>query len=200
MLHVSPVFNERIAHAPGARQHRAQWRNAQARAAFSALGRGACTTEGCGALRAFDGQPQCGKCRRRAPVRELSEGDVVPRNSSRPEAADNGSQQAPADPPGDARMEPRVLHDLPPDFLQRGRKLPAQTMLQIPAQFRQAICSLTAGLIEGSNAGDESAAVLEQARTKLLLAHLPKAAARRWRCARGSICGALGFPRTSSPY
>ena len=47
-------------------------------------------------------------------------------------------------------------------------------MLRIPAQFREAICSLTAELIEGSNAGDESAAVLEQARTKLLLAHLPK--------------------------
>ena len=60
--------------------------NAQARAAFSALGRGSCTTEGCGALRAFDGQPQCRKCRRRAPVRELSEGDVAPGNSSRPEA------------------------------------------------------------------------------------------------------------------
>ena len=71
-------------------------------------------------------------------------------------------------------MEPRVPHDLPPDFLQRVRKLPAQTMLRIPAQFREAICSLTAELIEGSNAGDESAAVLEQARTKLLLAHLPK--------------------------
>ena len=151
--------------------------NAQARAAFSALGRGACTTEGCGALRAFDGQPQCRKCRRRAPVRELSEGDVAPGNSSRPEApsqAGNGSQQAPADSSGDARMVPRVLHDLPPDFLQRVRKLPAQTMLWIPAQFREAICSLTAELIEGSNAGDESAAVSEQARTKLLLAHLPK--------------------------
>jgi len=100
---------------------------------------------------------------------------VVPANSSRytaspqppPTVPDEGSpllEQPPAP----------VAHSLPPDFLVRVRRLPAQTMLRIPKMFREQLCLLTAECVEGCNAGDATAADLEQARSKLLLAHLPK--------------------------
>ena len=69
---------------------------------------------------------------------------------------------------------PRAAHELPLDFLARVQGLSPQTMERIPGRFREQLCLATAELVEGCNAGDESASVLERARSKLLLAHLPK--------------------------
>ena len=115
------------------------------------------------------------ECKRRAPVRALAEGDVVPAQSSRPAAQERAEETLPATAVQTDGLgaEQRARHDLPSDFLARVRLLPAQTMLRIPAQFRETLCALTAELLEGSNAGDQSMAVLEQARSKLLLGHLP---------------------------
>jgi hypothetical protein len=162
-------------------QHSGEAIGAQARVAFSALGRGMCCTEGCGALRDLT-VARCRKCRRNAAVRALAENDVVPANSSRAEtplsqqasaadevAAADAANAAEAPPP-----VPVVEHELPADFLSRVQGLSSQTILHIPRQFRQQLCSITASCVEGCNAGDASSAVLEQARSKLLLAHIPK--------------------------
>ena len=135
----------------------------EARAKFSVFGRGLCTTEGCGALRAF-GVPRCRKCRRNVPVRALAEGDKVPSNSSRPEALSQAESVPPPPPSEPPRVEPaapRFGHELPPDFLARVRRLPTQTQLRVPAQFRENLCTVTAECVEGCNAGDMSSAILE---------------------------------------
>ena len=155
----------------------------EARRRFAEFGRGICLAEGCGALRALD-QPKCRKCNRLAPSRALAEGDVVPGNSSRPAASSQRTAAPPAasqpvhvEPAEPARVDvaaPRAAHELPPDFLARVQGLSPQTMERIPGRFREQLCLATAELVEGCNAGDESASVLERARSKLLLAHLPK--------------------------
>ena len=154
-------------------QHSGEAIDARARAAFAALGRGMCCSEGCGALRDRT-VARCRKCRRNAAVRELAEGDVVPHNSSRSEA-----RQLPVSQPAESQESldqpsPAVAHELPADFLDRVLRLSSQTLLRIPRQFREQLCSFTATCIEGCNAGDASSAILEQARSKLLLAHVPK--------------------------
>ena len=147
----------------------------EARASFAGLNRGICSTPGCGALRDLD-VPRCRKCRRNAPARALAEGDTVPTNSSRAEAptqedvAENEMPAAPADP----LPPPWPAHDLPPDFLARVRRLSPQTLVHVPGAYRQRLCVITAACVEGSNVGDNSAALLEQARSKLLLAPVPK--------------------------
>ena len=47
-------------------------------------------------------------------------------------------------------------------------------MLHLPRQFRHQLCGVTAECVAGCNDGDASWAVSEQARSKLLLAHVPK--------------------------
>ena len=151
--------------------------HAAARESLTAMGRGMCSHEGCGALRAFD-TPRCRKCRHNAAVRQLAAGDEVPSNSSR--AASQSQQQSqPAsapDAPAGVEMAPEPLPEfpLPGSFLERVKALGPQTMLQVPKSYRHLYCSTTASCVESCNAGDASGSQLEQARARLLLAHVPR--------------------------
>ena len=101
---------------------------------------------------------------------------MVPTNSSRAEApaqedvVENEMPAAAADPVPPAWP----THDLPADFLARVRDLSPQTLVHVPGAYRQRLCVITAACVDGCNVGDTSAAVLEQARSKLLLAPVPK--------------------------
>ena len=54
-----------------------------ARARLSAIERGLCSTEGCGAIRKYS-EIHCRRCRTQAPVRHIRDGDVVPASSTCP--------------------------------------------------------------------------------------------------------------------
>eukprot|EP00972_Heterocapsa_arctica_P083697 12333821-Heterocapsa_arctica.AAC.1 len=52
--------------------------------------------------------------------------------------------------------------------------MPPSTVVGIPHAFRAQMCDITAALLEGMNADDATSALLEEARSKLLLAHVPR--------------------------
>ena len=113
----------------------------------------------------------------------------MPANSSQsdtqPTQPTNGSVgEAPSDVP--APSMPPVC-DLPPNVLDRVQRLKCQTVLHIPKQFCQQMCRIIAECVEGGNAGDATAAIYEQARSKLLLACFPKGSitAFEWRARLG---------------
>ena len=148
-----------------------------------ALGRGMCTSDGCGALRDL-AQSRCRRCRRSCRVRHLQPGDSIPQVLARASGADDdGAMHGQAARDDDAPpllAEPPLHADrfppLPEDFLPRVAALPVQTMLHVPRALRARLCEVTAALIEGCNSGDATFAALEQARTKLLLAVVPRTA------------------------
>ena len=129
-----------------------------------------CTADNCGALRPFS-TPTCRKCNRCVPARPLAEGDVVPCAAGQPSADNAPVPDVNVFPPLESRF---ASVELPEDFLHRIQQLPVQGRGDVPHQFRPRMLAITADLVEGSNQGDFVAATLEQARTKLLLARIPK--------------------------
>ncbi len=139
------------------------------------LSRGICTSENCGGLREYDSAP-CKRCNGRTPVRRLTDGDLVPLPSRA------------ADPPMTARSQPTdgdalipeaevispTTPTLPADLQERVQKLTFNTRLKVPPQFRHRLCDITSSCIEGANRGEGAFAVLDEACSKLLLAHIPK--------------------------
>ena len=110
-------------------------------------------------------------------MRPLADGDRIPeveRAAAPPEPGDSSSPPvAPPlvpEPPAEVVRLPR----LPDGFLDRVRALSPQTLLHIPHSVRARMCEVTATLVEGCNANATGADTLEQARSKLLLAHIPK--------------------------
>jgi hypothetical protein len=147
-----------------------------------ALGRGVCTSDGCGALRDF-AQPRCRRCRRSCRVRPLRPDDTVPQVLARAPGGDGGDAGEPAPavdevPPLLAEPPPHAdrFPALPDGFLPRVRALPPHTLLHVPRAQRARLCEVTAMLVEGCNSGSSTFASLEQARSKLLLAVIPREA------------------------
>ena len=68
----------------------------------------------------------------------------------------------------------REEHDLPDGFLARMRVLLAHSMMHVPWPFHQQLCEVITACLEGCNVGEESAAILEQARSNLFLGHISK--------------------------
>ena len=59
-------------------------------------------------------------------------------------------------------------------FLERVRCLPSNTLVHIPIAMRERMCAIMAETVEGCASGDAVMAVLEEARSKLLLLPPPK--------------------------
>ena len=94
----------------------------------------------CGAFRdAAD--PRCRKCRCRVAARTRSNGEVIPGGG--PGGAGLSASLAAA---SKVPVEPEaaIAHELPDDFLARVRRLPSQTMVRVPAQFRYQLCEASA--------------------------------------------------------
>jgi len=75
-------------------------------------------------------------------------------------------------PPEEAALWPA----LPDAFVRRVRALKPRTYVRIAFSVRATLCDITAGLIEGMNANSATAGALEEGRSKLLLAVIPKGA------------------------
>ena len=88
---------------------------------------------------------------------------------------DEGSVPLSADaPPPEVPAASAIIPPLPDDLLGRVRALPEQTLLRVPRALRARLCDITATVLESCNAGCPDAAVLEQARSKLLLGRIPR--------------------------
>gem|GEM_PF-7075693 len=71
-------------------------------------------------------------------------------------------------------VEAEQERPLPLNFLARVHAMPCSTFEGIPHSLRARLCDITASLVEGMNANDSKSALLEEARSKLLLARIPR--------------------------
>ena len=111
-------------------------------------------------------------------MRRFVEGDVIPapaRAVEAPVPAENANSEAQPSLP-EAVPTNQDAPILPDTFIPRIRKLPFNTILKVPPQFRQCLCDITAGCIEGANRGESVYAALDEVCSKLLLGLIPKEA------------------------
>ena len=93
------------------------------------------------------------------PVRPLRAGDVLQRAPGAPPEQHNHDDAVPLPVPEAHASLPGALV-LPDGFRERVRRLTSNTMLHIPTQFRQQVCTITADNVEGANRGIEVYALL----------------------------------------
>ena len=143
-------------------------------ALFVAIERTTCSTPSCGGLRR-SGARVCNRCGQATPARPPAVGDIIMEPPSAPTAADGvaGAEDGTAAPLPGARVELPQLQ-LPTNFTQRIRLLPANTWLRIPSSCRLRMIAATAQCWQGMVRGSDDLALLEEGRSKLLLAPQPK--------------------------
>ena len=132
-----------------------------ARTSFQEFGRGACSAEGCGAMRAF-GSRNCGRCKSSAPITALRDGDRVvgTANQARRARLEQIAEQ----------MEPNMSSQettrsavpaqteivLPLDWKDRVDKLPSSTTLHYPVVTRHRAVEVATWTLIGALAGSEN--------------------------------------------
>ena len=139
------------------------------------LDRAVCTVPQCGGINRV-GSRRCNRCFKSAPLRALQDGDIIPGVLTSGEPV--SSQTAPArelasSSNAPAQTQPATVQ-LPADWTERVRALPATSKLHVPVQFRARHAAAWNECLEGMAAKDATWCKLEEARTKLLLNHCPE--------------------------